>query len=109
MFSYTKKLALAGITLSATIALAACSSTTTPPDTSLPPPLDCGAGALMNKVGQPVTGTTAQDVRVGGQPIATAGAVRVIAPGQPVTQDYRPDRLNLEVNDIGNLVRPFCG
>jgi len=109
MFIYPKKLALAAVSLSATLALAACSSSITPPDTSLPPPLDCGAGALMNKIGQPVTGSTAQDVRVGGSPIATSGTVRVIAPGQPVTQDYRPDRLNLEVSDIGNLVRPTCG
>ncbi|WP_421950331.1 I78 family peptidase inhibitor [Pelagibacterium sp.] len=100
--------ALGGLAIAATLALAACSSTTTPPDTSMPPPVDCGAQALAGMTGQPVIGSTAQDVRVGGQAINAAGTVRVITPGMAVTQDFRPDRLNLEVDASGNLVRAYC-
>ena len=98
-----------GLAIAATVALAGCSSTASPPDTSMPPPLDCGADALSGMTGQSVVGSTAQDVRVGGQAIAVPGAIRVIAPGQPVTQDFRTDRLNLEVDASGNLVRAYCG
>lgn len=100
--------ALAGLALAASVALAGCSSTTTPPDTSMPPPIDCGADALAGKTGQSVVGSTAQDVRVGGQSIAVPGALRVIKPGQAVTMDFRHDRLNLEVDASGNLVRAHC-
>lgn len=100
--------ALAGLALTAAVALAGCSSTTTPPDTSMPPPVDCGADALAGKTGQAVIGSTAQDVRVGGEAIAVPGTIRVIRPGQPVTMDFRHDRLNLEVNAAGNLVRAYC-
>jgi starvation-inducible outer membrane lipoprotein len=100
--------ALGSLALAASFALAACSSTTTPPSTSMPPPIDCGAQALAGKTGQSVIGSTAQDVRVGGEAINTAGTVRVITPGMAVTQDFRPDRLNLEVDAAGNLVRAYC-
>lgn len=103
------KLSASGVALVSVIALAACSSTPTmPPDSSMPPPVDCGASALSGLTGQQVTGTTAQDVRVGGQEVRSAGSVRVIGPGQAVTQDFRPDRLNLEVSAAGSLVRAYC-
>lgn len=100
---------LTSLALVSSLGLAACSSTATPPSTSMPPPIDCGAQALTGKTGLPVIGSTAQDVRIGGEPIRAAGAVRVISPGMPVTQDYRPDRLNLEVDAANNLIRAACG
>lgn len=100
--------ALAGLALTASVALAGCSTTVATPDTSMPPPLTCGADALSGAVGQPVIGSTAQDVRVGGVPIAVPGTLRVLRPGQPMTMDYRADRLNLEVDASGNLVRAYC-
>lgn len=103
------KLSASGVALTAVIALSACSNTPAPPpDSSMPPPVDCGASALANRTGQEVTGTTAQDVRVGGEAVRSSGTVRVIGPGQAVTQDYRPDRLNLEVSAAGSLVRAYC-
>lgn len=72
-------------------------------------PADCGADALKNKIGLPVTGSTAADVRVGGEPVPSKGIVRVIAPGQSVTQDYSDGRLNLETDAQGNLIRATCG
>lgn len=105
----SRKIFAPGIALTAVIALAACTSTPAPPpDTSMPPPVDCGANALSNRTGHQVTGTTAQDVRVGGEAVRSGGTVRVIGPGQAVTQDYRPDRLNLEVSAAGSLVRAYC-
>ncbi|UYQ70465.1 I78 family peptidase inhibitor [Pelagibacterium flavum] len=102
------KTTLGGLALATSIALAGCSTTVTPPDTSMPPPVDCGAQALAGKTGESVIGSTAQDVRVGGEPINAPGTVRVITPGMAVTQDFRPDRLNLEVDAAGNLVRAYC-
>lgn len=102
--------ALMGIALIGGLALSACSSTPpSPPDNSMPPPIDCGASALSGRTGQPVTGSTAQDVRVGGEPVRSQGSVRVIGPGDMVTQDYRENRLNLEVSAAGSLVRATCG
>lgn len=100
--------AVAGFALASALAIAGCSSTANPPDTSMPPPVDCGAQALGSKTGQSVVGSTAQDVRVGGEAIAVPGDIRVITPGMAVTQDFRPDRLNLEVDASGNLVRAYC-
>lgn len=34
---------------------------------------------------------------------------RVILPGQVVTQDYQPDRVNFEVDRGGVIERVFCG
>lgn len=88
-------LALAGCTVSAG------GGTTTPP-------ADCGAAALAGKTGQPVTGQTAADLRVGGEPVQSQGNVRVLAPGQPATMDFRPDRLTIETDANGNLARAQC-
>lgn len=74
----------------------------------LPPPSDCGAEALQDRIGQPVTGTTALDLRVGGEPVATGDTVRVVGPGQAMTMDYRIDRLTIETDANGNLVTARC-
>lgn len=37
------------------------------------------------------------------------GDLRVIKPGQPVTMDFRHDRLNVEVDDHDMIVRIHCG
>ena len=71
-------------------------------------PADCGAAALASKVGQPVTGRTAADVRVGGEPVQSLGNVRVVAPGEAVTMDYNVERLTIHTDASGNLVRAQC-
>ncbi|WP_322963738.1 I78 family peptidase inhibitor [Sphingomonas fuzhouensis] len=38
-----------------------------------------------------------------------ARSLRVIAPGDAVTMDYRPDRLNIETDAAGRVVRLKCG
>lgn len=87
---------------------AGCSNAVLPVE-HLPVPSDCGAAAIQDKIGLPVTGSTAEDVRVGGASIQSKGDVRVIAPGQAVIQNYSDARLNLETDSRGNLVRASCG
>ncbi len=40
---------------------------------------------------------------------AGAYMARVIKPGQPMTRDYNMERLNLEVDATGRIVKAFCG
>lgn len=68
----------------------------------------CGAEALQDRIGEPVTGTTAEDLLVSGEPVTGANFVRVVEEGQPMTMDYRPDRLTIEVDESGNLVSARC-
>lgn len=89
--------------------LGACTGTTTQPAAQLPRVGDCGAAELQDQLGQPVTGTSAADARVGGVLVRSRGDVRVIAPGQAVIQNYSEARLNLETDAVGNLVRASCG
>ncbi|KKB13384.1 hypothetical protein VE25_02260 [Devosia geojensis] len=79
-------------------------------DQSLPGmgPDDCGASTLQSRIGQPVV-QGAGGTSIGGVAVNAPGAIRVIAPGQPVTQDYSTGRLNLDVDASGRLVRPWCG
>ncbi|HZW17406.1 MAG TPA: I78 family peptidase inhibitor [Luteimonas sp.] len=66
----------------------------------------CSADAAQSFVGQQAS----DDIVAQAQAAAGAkGAVRVIKPGQPVTMDYRADRLNVEVDEQGAIVRISCG
>ena len=38
-----------------------------------------------------------------------AGLIRPIAPGQPITKDLRPDRVNVELDANNRIVRVHCG
>ncbi len=66
---------------------------------------ECGAGKLGSYLGQPATGDTLAKVR------QTIGhdRIRTINPGDAVTMDFRPDRLNIEVGDDGRIKRLRCG
>lgn len=91
-----------------TLLLSGCQSTgLTTSHPSSPP--DCGAVALQDQLGKRVTGTTADDARVGGKLVQSLGAVRIFVSGQAVTHDFREGRLNLETDPAGNLVRASCG
>ncbi len=60
----------------------------------------CGAPGLQRLIGQPA--------RV----LATmkfAGPVRFIRPGDAVTEDYGPDRLNIEINLREVISSVWCG
>jgi hypothetical protein len=67
-----------------------------------PAPSDaCGAAERQSWIGRPR----------GELPAAPAGANwRVYETGQPVTQDFRPDRLNIEIDPAKQtVVRVSCG
>lgn len=96
--------------IAAAIILVGCTGSAVPPSATASPPLeDCGASVLKSKVGQPVTGHTASDVRVGDAPVQSHGDVRVIGPNDAMIQNYSEARLNLDVDAARNLVRPWCG
>ena len=90
------------------LVISGCTNTASPV-AQQPPPADCGASLLQDKVGEPVAGSSAADATVGGVPVQSKGDVRVIAPGQAVIQNYSESRLNLETDGSGNLVRATCG
>jgi len=70
------------------------------PDAPLTPAPSCGAARLGGFVGQPVSALDPQY-----QPLVT----RIIRPGDAVTEDFSPARLNVEVNGRDVITRVWCG
>lgn len=60
----------------------------------------CNLAQRMALIGQPFTRLA--DYRLPGQ-------LRVLRPGQGVTRDVMPDRLNAKVDDQGVILDLFCG
>lgn len=60
----------------------------------------CGAGGLQHLLG---TDAAAFDFAALDVP------VRIIPPGTAVTMDYSPDRLNVETDEAGLILRIRCG
>lgn len=78
-----------------------------PPPPPSPPQAavdECGAGKLAAYLSQPAT----DDVLAKLRHDAGHDKIRVIRPGQPVTMDYRPDRLNVEVGEDGRITKLHC-
>ena len=113
------------VALAAMLALGACS--TSPGDAAaqaqaaqagndviapapVPGPADaaaqCDADAAQSYIGQDASEATVAEAKAAA---GATGAVRVIKPGQPVTMDFRADRLNVEVDDGNAIVRITCG
>jgi Peptidase inhibitor I78 family len=86
---------LSAVLLCAPFALSAC-VTTVPPSTGAD---ECGASELQYLVGKPA-------VLLDGMRFSQE--VRVIQPGTAVTMDYRPDRLNITINDFDQIDRVYC-
>jgi len=94
----------------AALALTACSSTgadkmaesTPPPPPAMEP--SCGADQLGSYVGQPASDEVIAAITAwrGDKPM------RVIKPGMAVTMDYRPDRLNVQVDENGKIKGFTC-
>ena len=73
------------------------SSYTTPRDTTEDA---CGASAYQNLVGAPAAAA---------ENASAPGPVRTFRSGQPITMDYRLDRLNFELDERDRIIRVFCG
>lgn len=60
----------------------------------------CGAAGMQSLVGQGRDVLAAMTLPTGS---------RVIEPGMAVTEDYREDRLNIDLDDQGRIARVWCG
>ena len=65
----------------------------------------CAADRLQPLIGQPAS------EELGAQALRRSGAraLRWIRPGDMVTMDYRPDRLNVHLDSRGRVERFVCG
>ena len=86
-------------------ALLGCDATVAPVAPDLPAFPDeqtdtCGAAPHAGLVGQDATAL---------ERVLILRQVRVIRPGQPVTRDLRPDRINFEIDAANRIARIFCG
>lgn len=86
------------------LSMVACS--TIPPPYAGPGPQGlCHAEAASWAIGRAATPDVVERARAESR----SASVRVIEPGQAVTQDYRGDRLNISVNERGAIVGLKCG
>ena len=82
--------------------LAACAAAPPRPAPS-PPAADqgtCGAAERQRLVGAPATALERELI---------LGQVRVIRPGDAVTMDFSPQRINFEIDAMGRIARIYCG
>lgn len=84
--------------------LAACAAQESPPAAMPAPGTQCDANAAMKLLGQPADTGTAEAKRLSG-----ARSVRRYRSGSPITMDFRPDRLNVETDAAGTIVKLSCG
>ena len=94
------------------LALSACTATgsdtvaETTPRPPAPPALEpnCGADQLGAYIGHPASDEVIAAITGwrGGKPM------RVLRPGQAVTMDFRPDRLNVQVGEDGKIKGFTC-
>lgn len=76
-----------------------------PPETAPPPPGKCVADSLADLTGK----TRSEAVAKKALRLSGAKSIRWISPGMAVTMDYREDRLNLDLDAGGKIVRAHCG
>ena len=73
------------------------------PVSPVPPPDQsgqCGAANIQRLVGQPARVL---------ETMTFAPPTRIIRPGQAVTMDYAPNRLNIEIDESERIARVYCG
>ncbi|NWN82119.1 MAG: hypothetical protein HLX48_03850 [Halomonas sp.] len=92
--------------------LAGCSGmhSTPSPDPAPPPPRveaggECGAEGVDSRVGH--TYSEALDEKLRAE--SGAAAMRVIRPGDAVTLDHRPERLNVRLDEADTITALNCG
>lgn len=95
-------------TLALVIALGACTSLQ--PDPGKPGEAAAQSGAchadrVQWAIGQEATQETM--ARVWRE--SHAGLIRPIAPGQPITREFRVDRVNAELDAGNRIIRVYCG
>lgn len=93
------------------VLLAGCAASAEPRD-AVPPPVitqlpddSCGIARVERHIGAHLTDALRAEIRAD----RDERGVRFIAPGSAVTQDYRPDRLNVTLDAQGRIARLGCG
>lgn len=64
-----------------------------------PVPDNCGASGMQGLIGTPVAAAA----------FPSGGTARIYQEGAPLTKDYRLDRLNVEYDKAGTIIRIWCG
>ena len=86
------------------VLLAACGATLpdTPALPTVPPVAEdtCNANRYAPLIGQDATAL---------ERVLILGQVRVIRPGMAVTMDFRPERLNFDIDGANTVSRIYCG
>ena len=96
---YTHRLATPALALCAGLALAACQED----DTAVVTPEDaCGASQYQSLVGQDEAAVMAAGITPGQK-------ARVFGPDAVLTMDFRSDRINVELDGSGKVIRVYCG
>ena len=88
-------------------ALLTAACTTVPPEPG-PAPLptgQCDASRAQGLIGEPAS----QALAIEAQRLTGGNAVRWIQPGQAVTMDYRPDRINIKLDAQNRVTGITCG
>lgn len=99
-------------TVVAGLLLAGCAGLTPTPsrEPAPPPPVveargECGAAQVQDRVGREFSAALDASIRAE----SDAAAMRVIRPGEAVTLDYRPDRLNVRLDEGDVITEIDCG
>lgn len=91
--------------VSSILATAACTAVPPEPSPAPFPQGQCNAAGASGLVGQPASQALAAEA----QRLTGGNGIRWIQPGQAVTMDYRPDRINIELDSRNRVTRITCG
>lgn len=87
------------------LSVAACATMPPPPYAGPAPGGVCNAGAVAWAVGRAPTPDVVERARLE----SGSTLVRVIAPGEMVTQEFHADRLSIRTNERGAITGLACG
>lgn len=94
----------------AALALASGCSTSTPQAPASPAAPAVEAGRCSSEAAQFAVGQQASQALLEQAKVRSGSLMaRILGPHDPVTMDYRSERLNLNADDSGKIVRANCG
>ena len=87
------------------LALAACTQTPAPATADPAIGAQCDATPVQDRIGRMGDAATIESAKA----VSGARTVRRYESGSALTMDFRPDRLNVEVDAGGKIVKLTCG